>query len=241
MDNTHKNHRERMYKRLKQNGVSAFFDHELLEMLLYFAVPRGDTNPTAHKLISEFKSLDGVLKADEADLKSIEGIGDKTAMLLLLIGEISRRSKMTVRPTDSFRIKNAETAAKYCSSLFTNKKYECFHAVCVDIKGCVISDGYICEGVIDEVPAYTRKIVETALRHRAYSVILAHNHPGGKAIPSSADDNITAMCKTALAAIGITLNDHIIIGEDGYYSYSSSGALDKLSNNKGLNAAQKNN
>ncbi|MBQ9624556.1 MAG: DNA repair protein RadC, partial [Clostridia bacterium] len=228
-------------KRLKQNGVSSFFDHELLEMLLYFAIPRGDTNPTAHNLLSEFKSLDGILKADEADLKGINGIGDKTAILLLLAGEISRRSKTTVRPTESFRIKNVETAVKYCSALFADKKYECFHAVCMDIKGCVISDGFICEGVIDRVPAYTRRIVETALRHRAYSVILAHNHPGGKASPSSADDNITAMCKTALESIGITLNDHIIIGEDGHYSYSGSGELDKLSNSNGLNAAQKNN
>lgn len=241
MDDTHKNHRERMYKRFKKEGAASFFDHELLEMLLYFAVPRGDTNPIAHSLISEFKGIGGVMKADTSALMSIKGIGEKSAMLINIVGELFRRGFIKDNISENYRIANIKDAVTYCRGLFLDKKYECLYAICLDIKGRVIADGYIGEGVVDQVPAYTRKVVETALRHTAYTVIIAHNHPGGDCRPSPNDDMVTQKFRVALEAIGITMNDHIIIGDESYFSYASAGLLAGESINELIKAAQKNN
>ncbi len=241
VDDAHKEHRKRMMTRLKRDGASTFFDHELVEMLLYYAIPRGDTNPAAHRLLNEFNGINGVFKADASALKGIHGVGEKSSMLINIVGELLRRSVIKTEISESYRITNTSQAVTYCKTLFLDKKYECLYAICLDIKGKVIADGYICEGVIDQVPAYSRKVVETALRHTAYTVIIAHNHPGGECSPSREDDEVTEKFRIALEAIGITLNDHIIIGDDGYFSYASTGRMNRESLRYMIEAAQKNN
>lgn len=241
MSDVHDKHRSRMFERLKKEGTGSFFDHELLEMLLYFVIPRGDTNPIAHSLMTEFKGINGVMKADVTALKSIHGIGNRSADLLSIVSELVRRCIIKGQISENYYIKNIKDAVTYCKTLFIDKKYECLYAICLDIKGRVIADGYIGEGVIDQVPAYSRKVVETALRHTAYSVIIAHNHPGGDCKPSDNDDVVTQKFRIALDSVGIHLNDHIIIGTDDYYSYASAGLLENKTIDNILEAAQKNN
>lgn len=216
----HANHRQRMYERLKQSGAEGFYDHELLEMLLYFSIPRRNTNDIAHNLISSLNGIGGIFDADMAALKSVDGVGDKSAIQLSIIGELLRRKNTADSGRVISRINSFGDAKVYCNQLFENKKYECFYAICLDIKGKVVSDGFIAEGGIDHVSVCARKVVETAIRHSAYSVVLAHNHPGGNNAPSEDDNIVTLQLKNALGAIGVRLNDHIIIGENGCYSYA---------------------
>lgn len=240
MDNAHDKHRQRMIDKAKKQGLSSFYDHELLEMLLYFAIPRGDTNPIGHALIDEFAGLTGILKADIKALETVSGIGPKSAVLINLVAEISRRNLFHENTGKNFKIQNTKQAVTYCKTLFIDKRYECLYAVCLDISGKVITDGFIAEGVVDQVPAYTRKVVETALKHAAHTVILAHNHPGGSPLPSDHDDIVTDNASMALSAIGIALNDHIIIGDTGYFSYASAGRIKREGIKGIIEASQKN-
>lgn len=225
MSDDHKFHRQRMRERYKKEGVSTFFDHELLEMLLFYVYRQGNTNEYAHRLLSEFNGISGVMRADPAALTSIKGIGPECTMLLNIVGELFRRGMLKGDEPKKPCIKSLQNAVDYCRNLFLDKKYECLYAICLDPKGYVISDGFISEGVIDRVPAYARKVVETALRHTAHMVIIAHNHPANDPSPSPEDDEVTANFKNALNSIGIALNDHIIISKDKYFSYSKAGKL----------------
>lgn len=241
MENTHKDHRKRMLDKMEKNGASSFYDHELVEMLLYFSIPREDTNPIAHSLLNELGGLAGVLKAEKTALKTVHGIGDKSAALINIVGELYRRNITNTNIGTRFKVTNTQDAITYCRTLFLDKKYECFYVICLDIRGKVTGDCFVSEGVLDQAPAYSRKIVEAAFKHTAHSVILTHNHPGGNMFPSRNDDAVTIAARNALASVGIVLNDHIIISDEGYYSYAS---VSKIKHEDSLHiyeAAQNNN
>jgi len=239
MGDEHKEHRQRMYKRLEKEGVFGFYDHELLEMLLYFSIPRGDTNPIAHNLLNSFNSIDGVMKADVSGLMSIEGLGPKSAMLIEIISELYRRCELSADSKKVVRINSVGDAVAYGRKLFAGKRYESFYVVCMDITGKVIGDGYLGEGTLDQVFIYTRKLIETALRFTAYSVVLMHNHPGGIPVPSEEDKHLTQKCRIALEAVNIKLLDHVIIADDDYYSFGHTVGLGSVDMDDVIAAAQK--
>ena len=213
----HAGHRQRMKDRLRREGLSSFSEHEVLELLLMYAIPQKDVNPLAHELIARFGSLNNVLNADESELMRVSGVGSGAALLLSMMPELMRYyhlNSMGEKPV----ITNYAQAKAYCQPLFVGAKEEHAYMVCLDQRGHVLHLALMYRGTIDEVMLYPRRIVEMAIRHNAYVVVLAHNHPGGMAFPSQADQDTTRKLAEALGSIGIRLADHLIFA--GNHSYS---------------------
>ena len=213
----HSGHRERIRNRVRNEGMYSFSEHEVLELLLTYAIPRQDVNPLAHELIARFGRLSNVLEADEKELLQVKGMGASAALLLTMMPQLMRyyqRNAMGERPV----IINLADAKAYCGPLFLGAHEEHIYLLCLDQKGRVRHLALLQTGTIDEVPLYPRKVVEMALRHNAHSVILAHNHPSGIAEASQADVNTTREIASALHMIGIKLVDHVIFAGEGCYS-----------------------
>jgi len=223
-ENPHTGHRQRIRERFLKDGLEGFAPHEALELLLYYSIPYKDTNPIAHRLIERFGSLSAALEADYDDLARFPGLGPSSALLLKLIPQISRKyiqDRWKVRP----KLDDVPTAAGYAGTLFVGKTYEEFHLICLDSQNRVNHTVKICDGTLNETAVYPRLIVENALRHKAYSVIFTHNHPGGSTRPSKADVEITRRLKKALEAIAIPVSDHIIVAGMSYVSFAEQGLL----------------
>lgn len=218
----HDGHRERLRSSFIENGLDSFNELNSLELLLFYAIPRRDTNEIAHRLLDTFGSLSGVMNAEREELMQVEGVGESAATLISLIPQIMRKS--SISETSKIRyINNSEQAGKYLAPRFLHKKEEILLILCLDSLKHVISCNEISRGSINAVETNVRKIVETALRFRASSVIMAHNHPNGVALPSKEDDRSTRLVYNSLGTVGVTLVDHIIVAGDDYVSYADSG------------------
>lgn len=211
----HDNHRERMRERYLQSGFDGFATHELLEMLLYYSIPRGDTNETAHLLIEHFGCLDRLFEASVDELKQISGIGTNSAILLKLITELSRRYVMEeTAPRASFD--SVSKVAQFFNSRFFGTDHEVLYMMMLDNGMKMMDCRVISSGTVNSSAAPIRKMAETAMWKKAPAVILAHNHPHGLAIPSTNDLDFTDEVYHALDLLGITLVEHIIIAEDRF-------------------------
>ena len=220
----HDGHRSRMKKRFLAHGLSSFDDHAVLELLLFYAQPRVDTNPLAHRLIDTFGSLDAVFEASPEALMKVEGIGESAALLIHLVPEAARRYRIAKEAMNG-RILNADDAGRFLLPRFLNRRDETAYLVCLDPKQCVIDCRQIGTGEPQAVSVNVRKIAETALLQGVSAVILAHNHPNGLALPSEADVESTRLVKNALALLGIRLLDHIIVVGEDFVSMSESSML----------------
>ena len=217
--NLHAGHRQRVRQRFLSEGLDAFEDHQVLELLLFYAIPRMDTNDLAHRMIKEFGSLAGLFEADAKDIARRCKVSENTAVLVSLIPSLSRRyflGKWGDKPI----INSSSKAGEYAISLLVGHIYEVFYVICLDTQNRVNYADMVHEGTINEAAIYPRLIVETALRHQASSVILAHNHPGGSLNPSRADISVTQKIITALDSISIKVLDHIIVAGDRYTSFA---------------------
>jgi DNA repair protein RadC len=223
-ENMHKGHRQRMRARYIKEGLDAFDDHQVLEMLLFYCIPRRDTNELAHKMIHEFGSLANLFEAAPKDIVKRCGVSENTAVLVSLIPSLSRRYNQRKWGDKPF-LGNSTNAGEYAVSLFTGRTYEAFFILCLDGQNKLNHAALVNEGTINEAAVYPRNIVEIALRHQAAKVILAHNHPGGSLKPSHADIRITQIIKDALGAISIDVVDHIIVAGDKYFSLAEKGLL----------------
>ena len=221
---SHQGHRERLKQRCLEEGLDGFSDHQVLELLLFYALPYQDTNELAHRLLDAFGSLSAVLNADHSELMRVDGVGRHTAFLLSFMPDLLRRYQ-----TDQFgarpNLSSLAKAGDYCCSLFLGKCYECFYMVCLDVQGNLNQAALISEGSISNVPVYPRIAVETALRHRAAAVILTHNHPGGSLQASRNDIELTDAVTRALATIGVDVLDHIIVAGSRYSSMAAKGLI----------------
>lgn len=214
----HEGHRARKKEQFRSHGLDAFADHEVLELLLYYAVPRQDTNPIAHRLMEKFGSLEAVFSAGCAELKSVEGVGENAATLLSLFYPLFRR----VRASSSAHevvLSDAEQAGRYFLDLFFGEREEKLYAACLDAKGRLLACHLIAAGGIDSVQLNIRKIVENALRCGASSVVVAHNHPSG------VDNAATLSAFDALRTVSVELVDHIIVADDDFVSLRHNGLL----------------
>ena len=220
-DGVHSGHRERLRARYLKDGLEGFEAHQILELLLFYSVPRKDTNDLAHKLLDMFGSLSGVLEAAPAELMKVEGIGESSAVLLSMMPAILRKYNEN-RVLGKPKINSCESAGEFAINLLGGRTYEAFYAICLNAGGEVVNTCKISEGTLDQAPAYPRLIIEAALNSKAYSVILAHNHPGGSEYPSKADMVATTKIKEALSAVDIPLRDHIIVTPKGYFSFKQS-------------------
>jgi len=222
--NFHEGHRERMKKRFIENGLDDFEDHQVLELLLFFSIPRRDTNEIAHRLILTFGSISNVFEAHPKDLQKVDGIGENSSVLISLISQISRRYLSDKNKKKIF-LRDVQSAAEYIKSLFVGRKNEVFYIICLDTQLNVIHDVPLFEGTVKEAIVYPRRVVEIALRYNASSVILAHNHPGGSTRPADDDVKTTQKIVNALSTVSVKVNDHFIIAGDNFFSFAQNDIL----------------
>lgn len=224
-ESIHRDHRSRMKARFAAQGLDGLNDHEALELLLYFAVPRVDTNPIAHRLLDTFGSFHGVLDASPDALKRVQGVGENSALLIALAREVMRRYAMDKAEKDfqGAALTTTEKIGKYLAPYFLGVNEERMVALATDIKGKVLGVEEMSRGTTRATDVNIRRLVEFAIRYQAASIIIAHNHPGGLALPSHDDMQATRRIRETLGSLSIGLRDHIIIAGDDFVSMHDSG------------------
>lgn len=220
----HDGHRQRVKSRFKEVGESAFDDHNLLELLLFYAVPRRDTNELAHNLINRFGSYSGVLEASVDELMTVDGIGESAAVLIKLVPEMNKRYMQRNTPSEKV-INSIEAAGEYFVAKYAYETVEVAYAMFLDTKNHVLSCRAISRGVVNGTNISIRAIAEQALACKATSVIFAHNHPDGIPTPSVEDELTTQKIKVALSTVGIRLADHIIVAGNQFVSLAEYGLI----------------
>ena len=215
MDNPHKGHRNRLRDRYLRSGLDDYAEHEILELLLTYAIPRIDVNPMAHALIDRFGSLSGVMDASIEELTSVDGIGQSTAIMIHMLPEIFRRYEMDkLEPKETY-----ETLAQigeFLHALYVGVTVEKAYVLLFDNSRHMIGCHEIAEGTVNSVSVDVPKIARLCFRANAASVVLAHNHPRGLAIPSGDDIDMTHAVDSALHTLGIQLLEHVIVTENHY-------------------------
>lgn len=212
-----------MRQKFEQRELDAFLPHEVLEMLLTYAIPRKDTKPLAWALLKRFGSLAGVLDADEKQLQSVTGIGPHAAQFLKVVRAVFRLYSLD-RVKSKTVIRSPKQVINYCKASLADKQEECLELIFLSIRNTVIGSQVVATGLIDRVSISARKIVECTLQAKASAVILVHNHPSGDASPSQEDILLTQEVVRAAALFGIRIYDHIIIGRGGaHYSLHANG------------------
>ena len=224
---SHDGHREKMRRRFLSGGLEQFADHEALELLLYYAIPRRDTNPIAHALIDRYGSLSAVLAAPVEDLQKVEGIGESAAILLKLVPRLCAKARLADADRQELILNTASRAGAYLLERFYGEQNEVIYQLCLDRKGKLLACKKLGEGSIASAALDVRKLVENAILHSASSVVLAHNHPSGIASPSHEDYAATDRARNALETIGVALADHIIVADGDFVSLAESGYLEK--------------
>ena len=220
----HDGHRERLRARFAEHGLESFNELNALELLLCYAIPRRDTNELAHRLLDAFGSLSGVFQASMQELTSIPGIGENAAALILMVPQIVNKAHVS-KAQDTQIIRNSTDAGNYLLPYFLDEQDEIVMMLCLDNKRAVICCREMGRGVVNCVDANIRRMVETALKVKTTTVIIAHNHPNGVALPSREDDNFTRTLYRSLGLLGITLEDHIIVANDEFVSLADSGVM----------------
>lgn len=217
-------HRERIREKFAAAGLDSFLDHEILELLLTYAVPRRDTKPLAWALLKKFGTLATVFDADENQLTQVDGIGTGAARFLRLIRAVFKKYSLDeVRETVSIR--TPQQVLEYCKASLAGKKEECLEIIYLSVRNTVMSTQVVASGLIDRVAVSPRKIVECALAAKASAIILVHNHPSGDATPSQEDISLTQDVIQAAALFGILVHDHIIVGKGSHYSLKANGKI----------------
>lgn len=221
-ESIHKGHRDRLKQRFLEEGLDNFTDIQVLELLLFYAIPVKDTNPIAHGLLEHFGSLSQVLEADVEELKKVSGIKDHAATLLALVTQLCRYYQVSSAQQVQI-LTTLEDCGRYLVPRFFGRTKETVFLLCLDAKCKVLCCKEIGEGSVNTASISVRKVVETALSVNATTVVLAHNHPSGIAVPSNEDIQTTRRVVAALNAVEIHLADHIVVAEGDYVSMIQSG------------------
>ena len=217
----HDGHRQRLKDRFLREGLDGFTDVQVLELLLFYVIPRKDTNPIAHDLVDRFGSLARVLDASVLKLTEVDGITDNGATFLKLVREIERRYALS--QGEEIILNTIDDCCEYLTRFFKGKRNETVFLLSLDAKLKLLSCREVGEGSVNYASVPIRRCVEMALEDGATSVILAHNHPSGLAVPSNDDIATTRRLAMALSAVEIQLVDHIVVADDDYVSMVQSG------------------
>lgn len=223
-DNLHDGHRARVRERFIEHGFKGFKEHEILELLLFYAIPRVNTNKLAHVILDEYKTLANVLDADPIALQKVPGVGENAAVLLSMMPHLFRAYENS-RYEKNCLIPDSCALGEYALSMLRGKKNEEFVLICLDSNRRVRWSGTIISGTIDGLEAYPRLVVEEVLKHNASTVAFAHNHPGGTLRPSAEDRRTTQILLELLNSIDVEVIDHIIVAGERYYSMSEAGTI----------------
>lgn len=218
----HDGHRERLKERFRSEGLDGFTEVQVLELLLFYCVPRKDTNEIAHALLEKFGTLAQVLDANLADLEKVPGMGSSSALFLKLLSAAGRRYQIS-RTESASILRTIEQCGAYLQPRFFGRKHETVFLLCMDAKCKVLACKQVGEGSVNSAGVPIRRIVETALSANATMVVLAHNHPSGLALPSADDIQTTKRLAVALDTVEITLIDHLVFSDDDYVSMAQSG------------------
>ncbi|MGN0982397.1 MAG: RadC family protein [Candidatus Limivicinus sp.] len=218
----HDGHRERLKSRFLEHGIDSFNDLNALELLLFYAIPRRDTNVIAHALLDRFGGLSGVFDASIPELTDVPGIGENTALLIKLVPQMMKKCELS-KVSDMRSFRKSSQVAQYLIPRFMGEREEMVLLLCLDDRNNMLCCEVLNRGVVNAVDISVRRLVETALKHKASAVVLSHNHPNGVAAPSREDEVFTEKAQDALRLIGIRMTDHIIISDKNYFSMRESG------------------
>lgn len=216
----HSGHRTRVRKKFIENGFDVFEAHEALEMFLYYAIPRKDTNPLAHRLLDRYLTIGGVCDAPIDELMNDFGLSESAAAYIKMLPEMSRLYNESKISDDN--IIDLEKLGRQFQTKFIGRTNEAVALMLGDAKGKMIYFGIISKGSLNSSDVPIRKVVDLSLRHNAKTAFLAHNHPSGTALPSRSDLEITEMLKNTLMSVGVILVDHYIVTDDDYISLRES-------------------
>lgn len=223
-DDHRRNHRKRLRTRFMKGGANAMPDYELLELVLFRAIPRRDVKPLAKRLLAAFGDFNGAISAPPARLTEISGVGDAVVQELKIVEAAAQRlgrAKVMNRNV----ISSWAALMDYCKTAMAHRDIEQFRILFLDRKNTLIADEEQQRGTVDHVPVYPREVAKRALELNASALILVHNHPSGDPSPSQADIQMTTKVEQALDAVGVAVHDHIIIGKEEDASFRSLGLL----------------
>lgn len=218
----HDKHRQRMREKFWKEGPDAFHKHEILEMLLYYAIPRKNTNEEAHDLINLVGSFSGVFEAPASTLKKVKGIGNSSAMLLKLIPAVAR-IYMEDKNFDTSKVVTEDNAGEILKDKFIGRVNEVVVLMLLDSKNKMVFCGVVSEGSMNSADIYIRDIIRMCVEYNATSAIIAHNHPSGMALPSKNDLQTTVRLVDAMEMVNVSLIDHYIFADGDYVSIAQSG------------------
>lgn len=219
-----RDHRARLRERFLIGGADAMPDYELLELVLFRAIPRRDVKPLARQLIEIFGDFNRVVSAPLARLSAISGVGEAVVTELKIVEAAAHRlARSRVMQRDI--VSSWDALLSYCQTAMAHRETEQFRVLYLDRKNVLIADELQAQGTVDHVPVYPREVVKRALEINASALILVHNHPSGDPTPSDADITMTGQIQDAAQVLGISLHDHLIIGKEQELSFRAAGYL----------------
>jgi DNA repair protein RadC len=223
-DDGHAGHRQRLKERFRKGGAEAMADYEMLELVLFAAVPRRDTKPLAKALIARFGSFAEVIAARRERLMEVAGVGEAVVDQLKIVEAAAKalaKGKVINRPA----LSSWTALLDYCMAAMARGQTEEFRVLFLDRKNVLVADEVQSKGTVDHTPVYPREIVKRALEHGASAIILVHNHPSGDPTPSRQDIDLTREIAAAAKALKIVVHDHLVIGRGGHASFKALGLL----------------
>ncbi len=212
----HSGHRERIRRRFIENGLDGFEEHQALELYLFYAIPRKDTNPLAHRLLERYLNISGVCDAPIDELQRDFGLSESAATLIKLLPEMSRLYTESKKSDNN--LIDPETVGEVMARKFIGRTSEAVALLLGNAKGRILYLDIVAKGSVNSSDLPLRKIVDLAIRHNARTAYVAHNHPSGSLLPSRADIDVTKLLDSTLASVGVHLLDHFIVADNEYVS-----------------------
>ncbi len=220
-------HRSRLRERFLSGGIEGFHDYEVVELLLTLGTPRKDCKQLAKAVLKEFKTLPLVFEAAPSELERVKGLGPKNIFGIRLIKAVADRY-LQKKIIGTNPLRNAREVLAYLNHFLKDRHRECFLVIFLDAKNKVKKTEILFEGTLTSSAVYPREVVRAALNHHAAALIFAHNHPSGDAHPSKEDIAITRQLVFACRVMGLTVHEHLIVGQENYYSFSDQGHIAQM-------------
>jgi len=217
-------HRQRLKEKFTTTAPGGLYDYEMMELLLAYAIPRRDVKPLAKALLNRFETLKGVMDAPEGELVEVPGIGSHAATLIRLVREMGTLY-LREEAREKIQISCTAELINYCRSALGGLKDERFCVIYLNAQNRMIDMEVIEEGIVNQAVVYPRKVLENTLKRKASAIILLHNHPSGHVKPSDADIRLTQTIREAAKILDIQVHDHLIVGENRFFSFREEGML----------------
>ncbi|MCX5835008.1 MAG: DNA repair protein RadC [Deltaproteobacteria bacterium] len=220
----YKGHRSRLKKRYTTSGIDALQDYEVLELLLFYAIPRRDTKALAKDLLKKFGSLKKLMDADLKEIEALFGMSSQAPLLIRLIKDLGTLY-LQEKAMETPQISSTKALLDYCMASMGGLQDEHFSVIFLNAQNRMIKTEVIQEGIVNQAVVYPRKILENAIKYKASAIILVHNHPSGNIKPSDADIRLTRTLQDTARVLDILIHDHIIVGENRYFSFREEGLM----------------